>query len=125
MIDHVAISVININTSGNFYSNSLQALGYKELAKDDLTISYGKFKNISFVISQLGNILEPVGKARGLHIAFNALSIENVLSWYSIALENGGKIITAPKYTDAGLFHALVQDPDGWKLEAVFRKRNS
>lgn len=125
MIDHVTISVVNITESSKFYSQILSEIGIKELARNNLTVSYGKSDKIAFVISQLGDTSETVGDARGLHIAFAAPTIQAVTNWYSKAIENGAKIITTPEQTDTGFFHALIEDPNGWKLEAIYKKEAS
>lgn len=124
MIDHITISVTNADESNIFYSRILSELGYKQLSKDNTSYSYGSSEDniIRFVITEIGKITEPIGQARSLHIAFKAPSEASVLAWYSLAIENGGKIITGPEKIDDEAFHALVSDPDGWRIEAIYRK---
>jgi hypothetical protein len=63
----------------------------------------------------MGNALEAIGNARGVHMAFSASSVEAVKAWYDKCLELGASDNGAPgprlEY-HPGYFGAFVVDPN-------------
>jgi catechol 2,3-dioxygenase-like lactoylglutathione lyase family enzyme len=124
-IDHASFAVNNYEKSADFYDQTFALLGVKRVMTIDMehvkTIGYGKGKP-SFWISDRGRVEgEEVGKARGMHIAFVAPSVEAVNAWYKKALELGaidnGVPGPRPEY-HPGYYGAFVIDPNGWRIEA-------
>jgi hypothetical protein len=74
-----------------------------------------------FWISSEGNPKEDIGNARGLHISFQASTIEAIHTWHDKCLELGGKDNghpgPRPEY-HPGYYGAFIIDPNGWRIEA-------
>ena len=126
MINHISISVINYQQSLNFYDQTFATLGYERVMSFDnpcQVAGYGKDGVPSFWISQQGNEEEFIGKARGVHFAFLAPSVQAVNEWYAKCIELGatdnGKPGPRPEY-HPGYYGAFVIDPNGWRIEACF-----
>lgn len=59
-----------------------------------------------------------------MHIAFKAVSEEQVNEFYREAISNGGKCNGPPGYRKdycPGYYAAFVLDPDGYNIEALYR----
>jgi catechol 2,3-dioxygenase-like lactoylglutathione lyase family enzyme len=125
MIDHTSISVKDYEQSLAFYDKTLAALGYERVMtinKPNVqTAGYGANKKPSFWISPMGRKDEEIGKARGMHIAFKANSVEDIQKWYDLCLQYGGadngKPGPRPEY-HPGYYGAFIIDPNGWRIEA-------
>jgi hypothetical protein len=85
------------------------------------TAGYGYGHKPSFWISPMGRDNEEIGKARGMHIAFLATSVDALNKWYELCLQYGGKCNgkpgPRPEY-HPGYYGAFVIDPNGWRIEA-------
>ncbi len=125
MIDHTSFSVLDYPKSLNFYDQTLALLGYERVFTLDFdhvkTAGYGMGGKPSFWISPMGNSEEEVGKARGVHVAFLAHTIDEVNKWHAKCLELGGmdngKPGPRPEY-HPGYYGAFIIDPNGWRIEA-------
>jgi catechol 2,3-dioxygenase-like lactoylglutathione lyase family enzyme len=127
MLDHFSLSVNDYDRSLKFYDQSLQTLGYERLLSFDIPdgkfAGYGKDKKPYFWISSTGREDEDVGRARGVHCAFQASSIKAVQAWHAKCLELGGKDNGSPGIRPEyhpGYYGAFIIDPDGWRIEACF-----
>lgn len=123
MLHHVSVSVLDYKTSKEFYENTLKALGIDLVMEFDHSVAgFGYEKQPFFWISSLGNTDEDIGKARGLHIAFNAKSRKMVDEWFAAAIKHGAKDNGKPgiraQYSN-DYYAAYVIDPNGWRIEAV------
>lgn len=128
MLDHFSISVNNYEQSLQFYDQTLKLIGYDRILTIDIpehqvkTAGYGKDNKPSFWISPMGRDDETVGRARGVHIAFIAPTVESIHAWYQKCLELGGKDNGKPgtrvEY-HPGYYGAFIIDPNGWRIEAV------
>lgn len=124
MINHTGINVTDVARSRVFYDAALATLGMG--AKLDLgdAIGFGRTP------AQKGD--DPGGAfwiSRGtpheprVHVAFTAMSREEVISFHAAALGNGGRDNGAPglrPHYHQHYFAAFVLDPDGYNIEAVF-----
>ncbi len=123
IMDHVSIAVKDFDESLKFYDATLSTLGYERVMTfGKHAAGYGKDKKPSFWIVTGGNEEYPIGKARGLHIAFLASSVENIQAWYDSCLEHGGTSNGAPGQRaqyHPGYYAGFIIDPNGWHLEAV------
>jgi catechol 2,3-dioxygenase-like lactoylglutathione lyase family enzyme len=130
MIDHVSISVQDYEASLKFYDETLKLLGYDRiLTMEQVKVAgYGKDGRPNFWISPMGNDDEAIGKARGVHFAFIAPSIEAVNQWYKKCLELGGVDNGAPgsraEYHPQ-YYGAFIIDPNGWRIEACMHDYKS
>jgi catechol 2,3-dioxygenase-like lactoylglutathione lyase family enzyme len=125
MIDHVTISVIDLQRSRLFYEKAFTALNYKIAFGEN-----GKFwafdigNGALFEIAQYLN----TSKLTACHIAFRAKSQEQVRLFYNAALAAGGKCNGSPgprpQYTE-NYYAAFVLDPSGHNIEACFDPKNA
>src|SRR6267142_4626212 len=114
MIDHIIISVSDLETSKAFYRKALAAIGYKTppayVSGSTKTrgVGFGG-EDLEFFIVQ-GPAIKPA-----LHIAFRVSNRAKVEAFYKAALAAGGRDNGAPglspeHHTD--YFSAYVFDPD-------------
>lgn len=119
MIDHITVSVTNIDRSRTFYDLILAPLGIERLYADgDLAAGYGYDGKAFFWIA------ENRGHITRVHVAFAASSHEAIIAFHRTALSNGGTDNGAPglrpQYNDR-YYAAFVLDPDGNNIEAVIQ----
>ena len=117
VVDHVALSVSDLERSRTFYRAALEALGLAELYEKDGMVAFGVEGRDDFAIAER----RPVTSAA--HVAFPAPSLEAVKAFYDAALEAGGRDNgppgPRPRYSER-YYAAYVLDPDGNNIEAVF-----
>ena len=129
VIDHIAIRVSDLERSRAFYTAVLGALGMAELhalGPDDPAgpgIAFGRAGADDFAIHS------PIGEpgrdtiTRGVHLAFQADSAEQVGAFHAAGLQHGGRDLGAPgprpEYGDR-YFGGFLLDPDGNNVEAVW-----
>jgi catechol 2,3-dioxygenase-like lactoylglutathione lyase family enzyme len=120
MIDHVTISVSNVEKSKKFYEEAFRPLGYK--------ISFGEEGKLWAFDLGRGLLFEicaskTKGALTSFHIAFRAENQAKVQEFYEAALKAGAEDNGAPgprpDYTE-NYYACFVLDPDGHNIEAVF-----
>jgi catechol 2,3-dioxygenase-like lactoylglutathione lyase family enzyme len=123
MIDHIGLTVTDIEKSRAFYEAALRPLGFSVLkiatASDTesggTAVMFG-IDHVEFVIADN----ERVGQ--GSHVAFRVETRALVDAFYQAALKAGGRDNGAPgirsRYSPT-YYAAFVHDPDGINVEAV------
>ena len=124
MIDHMGITVSDIEKSKAFYSRALGALGYVLCKNDPRAVSFGIREGHGRSTDPGGDFWLSVGSLMTprVHFAFNAASRADVDAFFAAAMaaegvENGAPGLRAhyhPHY-----YAAFVLDPDGYNIEAV------
>ena len=123
MIDHLGISVSDLDRAKRFYAKALAPLDIQllheitpEQSGSGAYLAFGEGENPYF---WLGMSADPGGHA---HVAFEAKSSKQVEAFHAAALAAGGKDNGAPGYRDywPGYYAAFVHDPDGNNIEAVW-----
>jgi len=124
MIDHMGITVSDIEKSKAFYSRALGALGYVLCKNDPRAVSFGVREGHGRSTDPGGDFWLSVGSLMTprVHFAFNAASRADVDAFFAAAMaaegvENGAPGLRAhyhPHY-----YAAFVLDPDGYNIEAV------
>ncbi|MEE8297268.1 MAG: VOC family protein [Hyphomicrobium sp.] len=124
MIDHIGITVSNIETRQAFYSAALGALGYVLYKNSPRAVSFG-------VREGHGKSSDPGGEfwlSEGppmtprVHLAFNAAARADVDAFFADGLAAGGIENGAPglrAHYHSHYYAAFVLDPDGYNIEAV------
>jgi catechol 2,3-dioxygenase-like lactoylglutathione lyase family enzyme len=127
MLDHVFISVSDVNRSISFYEAALAPLGIRHMhdyegadgpkGHPDLK-GFGCNGRVFFWLRQ------GESDARSAHIGFVANSKKEVDSFYEAAMSAGALDNGRPEarlYYDPRYYAANVTDPDGYSLEAVYK----
>lgn len=124
MLDHIIITVSNLESSVAFYKDALKPLNIA-LSMDfkgqdghpDLK-GFGDGNTIFFWLK------EGVSKSNGVHIGFVAKDHKEVEAFYTSAIAAGAKTIYAPRVFPEyypGYFATWVIDPDGYEIELVHK----
>ena len=123
MIDHVGLTVSNIEKSKEFYKLALAPIGFQLLAEVPSSISgskdfagFGEPPKPEFWIGG-GTPNDPP-----IHIAFQASSRAQVDSFYTAALSAGGRDNGAPgirAHYHPNYYGAFILDFDGHNIEVV------
>jgi catechol 2,3-dioxygenase-like lactoylglutathione lyase family enzyme len=123
MLDHLSITVSDLDRAQVFYDAVLGALGYPRVNRRERAIGYGERGGslcyISIYLS--GGQVAPDNR----HWCFRAPGRPAVRAFYDAALANGGRDdgppgireIYSPEY-----YAAFVLDPDGNRIEAMTRR---
>ena len=127
MLDHVFLSVSNINRSVNFYTAALAPLGIvNRLDYDgkDGPPGHPDLKGFSAHGRMSFWLRQGVVDSRAAHIGFVAHSQAEVNEAYAAAMASGGSNNGAPGFRlhyDPRYYAANVLDPDGYSLEFVYK----
>jgi catechol 2,3-dioxygenase-like lactoylglutathione lyase family enzyme len=116
MIDHLGVSVSDLDASRAFYAKALAPLGYEPIMVFDEAVGFGVPPKPDFWLST-GEPGMP-----SLHVAFGAASRAAVDAFYAAALAAGGRDNGAPgvrAHYHPDYYGAFVLDPDGHNIEAV------
>jgi catechol 2,3-dioxygenase-like lactoylglutathione lyase family enzyme len=126
MINHLSLAVSELARARAFYDAALAPLGCGVRLDLGDAVGYGSEASDdpggAFWIGLGGNPDEPIGRARGFHIAFSAPTRAAVDAFHRAALAAGGQDNGAPglrPHYHAHYYAAFVIDPDGWRIEAV------
>jgi catechol 2,3-dioxygenase-like lactoylglutathione lyase family enzyme len=122
-IDHVSLSVENLERAKAFYSKALTPLGLAlvaELSAEQTgsvaMLGFGVGRKSSFWVAERGR------QTPNAHICFRAQSRAAVRAFHDAALRGGaqdhGEPGTRPKYHSA-YYAAFVLSPEGHNIEAV------
>ena len=132
-IHHLDLTVRDPWASRSFYAAVLGFMGYREVADHDRGYDYDRvgpdgFCSIGIMKAQGPN----AGRAHdryspGLHhVAWNAASRKDVDDMHALLLKIGAAVLDAPadypRYGE-GYYAVFFADPDGLKLEYVFKPR--
>jgi catechol 2,3-dioxygenase-like lactoylglutathione lyase family enzyme len=120
-IDHVKLPVSDLDATRAFYSAALAPFGW--------TLVWDEAPTLGFGDPDGGVDAEPVAFQRHeppiarTHVAFTALSREEVDAFHAAAVEAGGTDNGAPGDRPYGrpYYAAFVLDPDGHNIEAVYK----
>jgi hypothetical protein len=138
MIDHVYISVVNIDNSVSFYAKALEPLGWRwfgqynsESGPEDVPDLYGLGDKAYVSGEGVGSSIwlrqRKVGET-GLYLGIVCDSREAVGAAYKAALKAGGSDEGRPAdrtYFAPGYYAANVADFDGNRLEFVHKSQRT
>jgi catechol 2,3-dioxygenase-like lactoylglutathione lyase family enzyme len=120
MIDHVSVSVCDLDRSARFYEAALAPLGLSRLVTRPATIGFGKTYPEFWINLRAG--MAPVEPGSGVHICLRAKSTSDVDAFHAAALAAGGGSDGAPglrPHERVRYYAAFVTDPDDNRIEAV------
>ena len=116
MIDHVIMSVSNVEASREFYEKTLAPLEYRVVMEMQGSCGFGILQKPDFFIKQGDRTNPPV------HIAFTARDRAAVDACYEAAIAAGGTDNGPPGLREdyhPNYYGAFFFDPDGHNVEAV------
>jgi predicted lactoylglutathione lyase len=124
MIAYTMIGVKDLKTARQFYDPIFELMGLEPCWQDELSVSYGKLKDVYFPRFFIGYPYdkEDASVGNGTMTAFHCGKPETVDQIYRSALEAGGTCEGEPGYRPQygeGFYAAYVRDPDGNKLGFV------
>lgn len=129
MLHHLSLGVNDLVRAMAFYDAALAALGYSRVWSDirpgeaDQAAGYGPAGGgDKFALKHRGAAAQPPGP--GFHIAFAAPDRPSVDRFHAAALSAGGVDNGAPglrPHYGATYYAAFIIDPDGHRIEAVFK----
>ena len=121
MIDHLIVTVSDVDGSKAFYERALAPLGMTATAEfpwgaaQARGVGFGGEDKEFFIVQ--GSAIQPP-----IHVAFRAATRAEVQAFHREALAAGGRDNGAPELSlehHADYFAAYVFDPDGHNIEAV------
>jgi catechol 2,3-dioxygenase-like lactoylglutathione lyase family enzyme len=115
VIDHVVLSVSDLERSKAFYSQALAPLGYELVLEFPAVVGFGPPGRPVFWVRGAGEVAPA-------HVAFLSPDEETVHAFHDAALAAGGVDNGPPgerPHYHPGYFGAFVLDPDGHNVEAV------
>jgi len=115
-IDHIMLSVSDVEKSKTFYHQALSPLGITQAMEMHGWFAYGKGGRPVFWFGQGRMAQHP------MHIAFVADNRQQVDAFYQAALAAGGRDNGPPGLREQyhpNYYGAFVFDPDGHNIEAV------
>lgn len=116
MIDHIGLTVHDVEKSKAFYLQALAPLGFELVTEADGWVGIGPNGNPEFWFGPHDLAQRP------MHICFRAENRAQVDAFYQAALAAGGQDHGTPgirQHYHENYYGAFVLDPDGHNLEAV------
>jgi catechol 2,3-dioxygenase-like lactoylglutathione lyase family enzyme len=120
MIDHVSVSVRDLERAAGFYERALAPLGLSRLVTRPAAIAFGKGYPEFWI--NLRADMAPVPRDSGVHICIRAKSTSEVDAFHAAALNAGGVSDGAPglrPHDRVRYYAAFIVDLDGNRIEAV------
>jgi len=129
-IDHITITVTNLQVSEPFYDKLMRCLGMRKVFSEYNYVGW-RNSHFQFYISEAGAVYKTEKFVRnrvGLnHFSFQASSCQDVDTLFHHLKKEKIKIIISPmilrQYGNV-LYYMAFEDPDGMKLEFGFPVRN-
>lgn len=124
MIDHIGITVANIEKSKVFYLKTLGVLGYVLIRSNAKSVSFGVRSGYGISSDPGGDFWLSKGAPTSprLHFAFSAASRTDVDAFFAAGMGVGGIGNGAPGLRlqyHPNYYAAFLLDPDGYNIEAV------
>ncbi|MBW4616686.1 MAG: VOC family protein [Desmonostoc vinosum HA7617-LM4] len=124
-INHIALTVSNLNKSEDFYNELLGFLGYEQGEKTEHLILWASASGvitISLANPQSANKNHDRYSPGLHHLAFSADHREQVDQLYKLLIERGVEILDPPNEYNymPGYYAVYFLDPDGIKLELTY-----
>ena len=122
MIHHLSLGVRDLGAGAAFYDGVLGALGLRRVFEDDDAIGYGVEDDNDILCLKLRDDAHAPGA--GFHLAFAAPTRAAVDAFHVAGMSAGGRDNGRPglraEYGPT-YYAAFLVDPDGHRVEAVFK----
>ena len=123
MFSHVTFGTNDLARAGAFYDEVLGVLGHVRGLERDTFISWGDGRGSRFFVMKPFDG-ETASTGNGVHAAFVAIRQADVDAFHAAALAAGGTDEGVPglrPHYHADYYAAYARDPDGNKIQAVYR----
>ncbi len=124
MLDHLIITVSDVDRSLEFYAKALIPLGITNYVNYSGENGHADLKGFGKEGRAFFWIKKGVPGPQSTHFAFPAQNREGVREFYAAAMKAGGIDNDSPRPRleyDANYYAAYVLDPDGYNIEAVYK----
>jgi catechol 2,3-dioxygenase-like lactoylglutathione lyase family enzyme len=123
MLDHVSITVSDIDAAERFYDAVMRALGAVKIGRRNDWLGYGERASATFPERTFLAIYRGPAPEQGSrrHCCFKAKSRAQVDAFWGAGIAAGGSDDGRPGPRDyhASYYGAFLRDPDGNRIEAV------
>ncbi len=119
MISHLSLGVSDLGAAVRFYDAVLATIGYVRLTTSDTSVGYGRVGSDGTLVLLSRSIMPETQHGAG-KVSLSALHQSAVGAFYLAGLAYGGRDAGAPAARGRGVFGAVVTDPDGHHVEAVY-----
>jgi len=123
MLDHVSITVSNLDRATAFYDAVMSALGVECVVRDEWKLGYGRRSRPGDDRHSYISVLRSSGSvvADNRHWCFRATDRASVDRFHAAGLAAGGRCDGPPGLRDyhGAYYAAFLLDPDGNRIEAV------
>ena len=127
MLDHVSITVSDIDRAEKFYDAVMAALGHPKVRRSELNLGYGERcsadqPDLTYLSVKLG---DKPDWAASRHWCFKAPDRAAVDAFWQAGIESGGTDDGPPGIREVyhpTYYGAFLIDPDGNRIEAVCHK---
>ena len=129
MLDHVSLSVTDLDAAVIFYERALAPLGIAKMYELEGFVAFGKNGDDDFAIHRRATTAHaehPSCVHGGAHVAFSAANRGEVDAFYAAALEAGAEPCHPPALHPeyhSSYYGAFILDADGNNIEAVCHER--
>jgi catechol 2,3-dioxygenase-like lactoylglutathione lyase family enzyme len=119
-INHISLTVRDLDRAFDFYDPLMQFLGYRLSEREP---GYLEWLGPAgwFILRPMRNAIPHDRYARGLHhLAWSADNREQVDAFHRLLVKQGASVLEAPQpflQYSAGYYAVFFEDPDGIKLE--------
>ena len=122
MIHHLSLGVRDLAACAAFYDGVLGALGFRRVFEDDEAIGYGLEDDKDILCLKQRDDAQAPGA--GFHLAFAAPTRVAVDAFHAAGMSAGGEDNGGPGLREEygpTYYAAFLVDPDGHRIEAVFK----
>ncbi|RZK57999.1 MAG: VOC family protein [Pedobacter sp.] len=124
MIDHIILTVSDLDRSVDFYNNAMKPMGISMTMDFKGKDGHSDLKGFGDNITIYFWLKEGKTNSNGVHIGFVGKDHQQIEAFHTSAVEAGAKSMYAPRIFPEyypGYFATWIIDPDGYEIELVHK----